>query len=227
MKLVLTCEHAGNKIPKQFRELFKGREELMSTHRAYDPGAFSLFKKLQPLSHQSFSHKWSRLVVEVNRSKGHSQLFSEFTKNLPEKLKETLLQKFYFPYRNEVERCLESVIDSGEITLHLSVHSFTPILEGKKRKTAIGLLYDPARIAEKNFCKEFKNELHKQLPEIKIRFNYPYLGKADGFTTYLRKRFPEHYLGVEIEVNQNLLENGRFPEAIENGIYSSLKKLIS
>ncbi len=123
--------------------------------------------------------------------------------------------------------CLESVIDSGEIILHLSVHSFTPILEGKKRKTAIGLLYDPARIAEKNFCKEIKNELHKQLPEIKIRFNYPYLGKADGFTTYLRKRFPEHYLGVEIEVNQNLLENGLFPEAIENGISSSLKKLIS
>lgn len=33
--------------------------------------------------------------------------------------------------------------------------------------------------------------------------NYPYRGRADGFTTQLRKRFPiKAYAGVELEVNQ-------------------------
>jgi hypothetical protein len=33
--------------------------------------------------------------------------------------------------------------------------------------------------------------------------NYPYQGKADGFTTTLRRQWPgDSYVGIEIEVNQ-------------------------
>jgi len=36
-----------------------------------------------------------------------------------------------------------------------------------------------------------------------VRRNYPYAGKNDGFTTYLRRRFPsDAYLGIELEINQ-------------------------
>jgi hypothetical protein len=39
-----------------------------------------------------------------------------------------------------------------------------------------------------------------------VRFNYPYRGVNDGFTTANRRVFaPQEYLGVEIEVNQKLL----------------------
>ena len=34
--------------------------------------------------------------------------------------------------------------------------------------------------------------------------NYPYLGKADGFTTSLRQEFQERYIGIELELNQKL-----------------------
>ena len=39
-----------------------------------------------------------------------------------------------------------------------------------------------------------------------IKFNEPYKGTDDGFTTYLRTKFSDdEYLGIEIEVNQKYL----------------------
>ena len=47
-------------------------------------------------------------------------------------------------------------------------------------------------------------------PSLRIRRNYPYLGKADGFVTHLRRRFKsEDYIGIELEMNQALVHAGR------------------
>jgi predicted N-formylglutamate amidohydrolase len=79
-------------------------------------------------------------------------------------------------------------------------------LNGVHRNADVGLLYDPQRKREKAFCKIWLTELVRQDPELKIRMNYPYRGTTDGFTTWLRKRHDEfQYVGVELEVNQNLV----------------------
>ena len=47
-----------------------------------------------------------------------------------------------------------------------------------------------------------------------MRRNYPYAGKGDGLTSYLRRRFgPAAYVGVELEVNQRIVAAGapQFP----------------
>ena len=76
MKLVLTCEHAFNTIPPEYQNLFTNARETLKSHRGYDPGALDLFYELKDLSDFSFFHETGRLLVEVNRSKGHSNLFS-------------------------------------------------------------------------------------------------------------------------------------------------------
>lgn len=39
-----------------------------------------------------------------------------------------------------------------------------------------------------------------------MRRNYPYLGRADGLTTHLRRALKTpRYLGIELELNQALL----------------------
>ncbi len=224
MKLVLTCEHASNRIPAPLKELFKGKEDILDSHHGFDPGAIELYKKLGPLAQKSFIYKWSRLVVEINRSIRHPQLFSEFTKPLAKNLKQDILQSYYFTYRNQVENHIKNILRTGAAVLHLSVHTFTSELSGKIRNADIGLLYDPARSSEKRFCRDFKDNLQREFPEFKIRFNYPYQGKADGFTTYLRQKFPDQYLGIEIELNQGVLQKKKFPKHIEKGIYTSLQK---
>jgi len=223
VKLILTCEHAFNTIPQEYQDLFINAEEILESHRGYDPGALDLFNELKDLADFSSFHETGRLLVEVNRSKGHSNLFSEFTKNLSETSKIKLLKEYYFPYRNSIEKQISNLIRKGEKLLHFSVHTFTPNLNEEIRNTDIGLLYDPSRSAEKEFCINFKRNLKDQNPELKIRFNYPYLGKADGFTTYLRKRFPENYMGIELEINQKFVSKNQMDRQIKNAVYKALE----
>ena len=56
-------------------------------------------------------------------------------------------------------------------------------------------------------------------PEINVRFNYPYRGAADGFTTYLRKCFPKNYVGFELEIRNDVILDMR------TSIYESLANL--
>jgi len=223
VKLILTCEHAFNTIPQEYQGLFINSEEILESHRGYDPGALDLFEELKDLADFYFFQETGRLLVEVNRSQGNSNLFSEFTKNLSEISKTRLLDKFYFPYRNSIENRILNLIGKGEEVLHFSVHTFTPSLDGAIRNTDIGLLYDPSKSGEKEFCINFKLNLIDQNSELKIRFNYPYLGKADGFTTYFRKRFPENYIGIELEVNQKFVSNNRMKSALKEQVFSALK----
>jgi predicted N-formylglutamate amidohydrolase len=225
VKLILTCEHAFNTIPQEYQDLFINAEEILESHRGYDPGALDLFNELKDLADFSFYHETGRLLVEVNRSKGHSNLFSEFTKNLSGKQKNEILTQYYFPFRDSVEKQISSIIEKGEKVLHFSVHTFTPKLNEEIRKTDIGLLYDPSRSEEKEFSKKFKQNLKNQNPELKIRFNYPYLGKADGFITYLRKKFTENYLGIELEVNQKFVSQNQMEYRIKNAVFLALKEV--
>jgi predicted N-formylglutamate amidohydrolase len=226
MKLLLSCEHGGNMIPEEYRSLFHGKEGILNSHRGFDPGALELFNRLKPLANHSFLSTTSRLLVELNRSPGHPQLFSEFTKSLSNKEKQQLLNEYYFPYRDEIEQLISKEIAQGKKVLHISVHSFTPILNGKIRETDVGLLFDPSKALEKDFVRIWKFNLGRFLPALKVRFNYPYLGRADGFTTYLRKKYPQNYMGIELEVNQALLENNKVAGEISNDLYLSLGESI-
>lgn len=226
MILILSCEHGGNEIPKKYKSCFKGKEAVLNTHRGFDPGTLDLFHELQDIAYFSKSNAISRLLIECNRSLHHPKLFSEFTKPLAELSKNSILENYYFPYRNSIEEAIANEINKGETILHLSLHSFTPKLNGEIRNCEIGLLYDSKRLQESNFCKKFRKMLLKSDPSLRIRLNYPYLGNADGFTTYLRKKFQNNYLGIEFEVNQKQLTNDKFPAELKIQLKNILQKLI-
>lgn len=226
MKLILTCEHGGNEIPSQYLRLFETAGEDLDSHRGYDPGALDLFLSLRKFASFEKYETVSRLLVELNRSLHHRQLFSEYTKELPSEEKKKILDKYYFPYRHEVEAKIAEDLQGGEKILHLSVHTFTPRLHSEVRNADIGLLYDPGRKLEKEICSRFKELLLRENPNLRIRFNYPYLGSADGFTTYLRKKFPTNYAGIEIEVNQKFVENDRLETGLKNAFFKALLELL-
>ncbi|PWI31407.1 N-formylglutamate amidohydrolase [Flavobacteriaceae bacterium LYZ1037] len=220
MKLVLTSEHGGNLIPKAYASLFINQQALLNTHRGYDLGSLDLFNYLKPLSSFSLSSTTSRLLIELNRSLHHKNLFSEFSMNLSLEEKEQLIKAYYLVYRNNVEKQIKYFIDSGETVLHVSVHSFTPILNEVIRNCDIGLLFDSRKASEKLFAKTLKKSLIKENPNYSVRFNYPYLGKADGFTTYLRKQFQENYLGIELEINQKFSENNKVDAQLKQSLFT-------
>jgi len=205
-RIIISCEHAGNKVPTQFRFLFKGKESVLQSHLGWDPGAFSVARSLaDALKVRLFHQDYSRLLIECNRSLDNPELFSKYSTGLNDMVKDYLIRKYYLSYRKKVERAIGKILDKGKPVLHLSIHSFTPALNGTKRKADLGLLYDPDRRSEENFSVHLKNELETLSPNLRVNFNYPYLGTDDGFTTYLRTKFPDDsYAGIEIEVNQNM-----------------------
>jgi predicted N-formylglutamate amidohydrolase len=209
-RLLITCEHGGNRVPARYAMLFRGQRKALDSHRGFDPGAIQLAKRFaSSFDAPLISSNVSRLVVELNRSLGHPRLFSEFTSVLDDAAKETLLDRYYYPYRNRVETWIADEVARGDFVLHLSVHSFTPELDGQVRTADVGLLYDPARPAERQYCDDWRTALRQHCPHLRVRRNYPYLGTTDGFTTYLRKRFgPHQYAGIELEVNQRFFAAG-------------------
>ena len=225
MKILITCEHGGNEIPLAYHAFFQHQQQALNSHRGYDPGTLDLFEVVKFLADFSLKSEVSRLLVELNRSLYHRQLFSEVSKEFSAEKKEEILQQYYFPYRNSVEKQIEIWRHLNEKVIHLPLHSFTPIFNGIERNTDFGILYDSSKTNEKNFSKNFKLQLQQELPQFKIRFNYPYLGKADGFTTYLRKKFPTNYTGIELEINQKYAVENQFSATIKQAIVRVLERL--
>lgn len=203
-QLVLTCEHGGNRVPGAYAHLFRGARRALESHRGWDPGALALAKTFQRrLRAPLFSTNVTRLLVEPNRSLAHSDLFSEFTADLDGITKKVILDRYYHRHRNRIESWIAEQTDADKSVVHLSLHTFTPQLKGQRRNADLGLLYDPRRPREKSFCDDWHTVLNQLRPDLRIRRNYPYLGKSDGFTTQLRKSFAaDQYAGIELEVNQ-------------------------
>ena len=223
MKLLVTCEHAGNEIPQELQERNLIPADVVATHRGYDIGAKDLYETLAKIAHFKISNTITRLLVDLNRSTHNKNVFSIYTRKLPLNVQQELLNNYYLPYRSKVIDFIERVRKTGESTLHVSVHTFTQNLNGIERNGDVTLLFDSANAFEKRFAQRWKEQLKNSNPELKVRFNYPYLGKSDGFTTYLRKAFPHSYAGIELEVNQKFATENKLPEWLKTQIEQSLK----
>lgn len=199
MKLILSCEHGGNRVASRFRKHFS--ERLLATHRGYDPGALALARDLSAATGAPlFYSTITRLLVELNRPLGHPRIFSAQALRLPEATREALLRRYYFPYWRQVERAASK---ASRRVLHLSCHSFTPKLAGVRRTTDIGLLFDPARPAEAAFCRRWRNAILERNPRLRVRYNDPYQGTFPSLVDSLRKKLGRRrYVGIQIEVNQ-------------------------
>ncbi|MFG0262023.1 MAG: N-formylglutamate amidohydrolase [Novipirellula sp. JB048] len=202
---LITCEHGGNACPPAYANLFASpgaRRDLLS-HRGHDVGSLQIGHQLsQQLNAELIASQTTRLLVDLNRSRHHPQLFSKYTARLPEPQQAALLDAHYHPYRRRVEGTIHALLESSRRIVHLSVHTFTPRFRGLNRPLEIGILYDPKRREESRFSEHLISGLKRHGSRLRVRHNEPYLGTDDGFTTQLRTQYASpRYLGLEIEIN--------------------------
>jgi predicted N-formylglutamate amidohydrolase len=207
--IVLTCEHAGNRIPAGLEQHFASpaAQAALDSHRGWDPGALGLGKVMaKRLAVPLLSTPWSRLLVEANRSEHRPKIWSRFTAGLPEEERERILARYWRPHRAEVEAAIRAAIARSRSVVHVAVHSFTPELDGEVRNADVAFLYDSARRPEAELARRWGERLRAVEPAVRVRNNYPYRGDTDGLPTALRKLHPAaRYRGYELEVNQALL----------------------
>lgn len=217
MSYIVTCEHATNFIPEEYRELFAIDPSVLDSHRGFDQGAREAANRIAAyLKAPLFHAPVSRLLVDCNRSPANPSLFSSFTKHMSENWKTRILTRYYHPFRNQVAQHVHSKAVRTRV-VHLSVHSFTPAFEGTVRTADIGLLYDPSRATERTCAATMKKTLERDYPQLRIRMNYPYRGVSDGHTTFYRKHFDEaRYIGIEIEFNQDLVNSEQWKPVVDS-----------
>jgi predicted N-formylglutamate amidohydrolase len=202
--LLVTCEHGGNRVPAAYVEWFEGADNVLASHRGYDPGALTMARALaRRLNGQLIFATVSRLVVELNRSTKNPRLFSPFIRQAPDAIRREIFERYYVPYWTSVQEAVQHALEKHSRVVHIGSHSFTPVLDGHVRDADIGLLYDPARSGEALLCARWRDTIRRRAPQQKVRRNYPYAGASDGLTRELRRRFsPSRYIGIELEINQ-------------------------
>lgn len=227
--LVLTCEHADHRVPRRHAKLFAGAADVLASHQGWDPGAWRIARLLaRRLARPLRVTRWSRLLVESNRSPTNPRIWSRFTRLLPRDERAQILDRYWRPHREEVEADVARAIARGERVLHVAVHSFTPVQGGEVRNADVGLLFDSRRPREREFARRWSALLGERASELRVRFNYPYRGATDGLATWLRKRHPAaRYRGFELELNQAIAAAPtwrRVGEALAASLAAALRK---
>src|SRR5262245_36981865 len=187
-RLLVSCEHGGNEVPPAYAPLFAGAAAVLDSHRGMDFGALDVARAFgERLGVTPATATVTRLVVDLNRSPYHRNVFSEYTRPLSRDDKRAVMDAHYWPYRKDVERRVERAARSGAFVLHVSAHSFTPELDGEVRNCDLGLLYDPRSGSECSFIEDWHAALRAHVPALRVRRNYPYLGVSDSLVTHLRR----------------------------------------
>ena len=230
--VVITCEHATNRVPPGLSSVFRAHRALLKSHRGWDIGALGVAERVAAgLASPLFVGEVSRLVIELYRSMDSSSLFSVATRDLDEDTRRGLIERHYTPWREATREHIERVMGarSGAV-MHLSVHSFTPVLNGKVRNVEIGLLFDPSRALERALCERWRAAIVRD-PDaagMRVKMNLPYRGTSDGHTTALRRVFrADRYAGVEVEVRNDLIARTRGQERVGEMLARTLRSVIA
>ncbi len=148
--IVLVCEHASNYIPAHMDRL--GLEEAdLERHIAYDIGASAVAQALsRALDAPLILNRFSRLIYDCNRAPEHeaampwvSEVYAiPANKNLSVAQKQQRIDEIYRPFHRALEDVLDSRAARGQKTALVSIHSFTRVYRGERRKVDLGLLFD-------------------------------------------------------------------------------------
>ncbi len=199
---------------------------MLDSHRGYDPGALVMARALAAAFKAPLvSSTVSRLLIDINRPLAHPLLYSVITRDTPAALRAGIAAQHHQPFWSKVERLVRQSVTRGRRVIHISSHSFTPVLNGEVRNADVGLLYDPARHGEATLCARWKTSLAASAAALRVRRNYPYLGNAAGLTAELRQRFPANaYVGIELEINQRIVRTaGARWTALRSTLIQSLR----
>ncbi|HET8946000.1 MAG TPA: N-formylglutamate amidohydrolase [Candidatus Polarisedimenticolia bacterium] len=205
--LVLTCEHASNRLPRGCRPRTEAERALLHTHWAWDIGAWEVARRLaRRLGAAAVGGGVSRLVVDLNRPVVDPSLvrreagwvkISWNARLLPLEI-ERRMHAFHLPYHDAIDRAILRLIVRGARPLLLSVHSFTPVYEGRRREFDMGVLFDRSRGHAERLLRGLRRE------GFEVRENEPYSGIA-GMMYSIHRHGTHHDLPcLELEMNQAL-----------------------
>ena len=209
-ELVLVCDHARNTIPRSMGTLGLASAAL-DTHIALDIGCEVLSAALADrLDSVLVVAGFSRLVVDLNRPPGHPTsipLTSDGieipgNQRLDERKRLTRIEEIFSPYHEAVSTEVNRVCARHPKAALISMHSFTPQMDGQRRPWHVGILWN----RDQRLSQTLLNSL-RSIPGLCVGDNQPYDARAHlGYTVDAYAHI-NSLAQVMIEVRQDLMES--------------------
>jgi predicted N-formylglutamate amidohydrolase len=205
---VITCDHAGRRIPRALGTLGLNEAEL-ATHIAWDLGARATAGHMaRALDAFLITQTYSRLVIDCNRPLGAPTSIvreSEMTR-IPGNESVSVVEaerraaSIFRPYHECIVAELERRQQGGVRTVFIAFHSFTPTFKNTSRPWHVGILHQrDSRLARVLL------ELLGRDRALCVGDNQPYAvsdATDYGVVEYGEKR---GHLHVELEIRQDLI----------------------
>lgn len=147
---LIVCDHASNRVPADLAGLGLA-SDLLLRHIAWDIGAAELSRRLADLLDvPAVLSGASRLVIDCNRRLDDPSSIPAASdgiaipgnRNLSGAARAARAARWFEPYHAETLARLDAWRARGRVVPVISVHSFTPVMNGFERPWHVGLLYD-------------------------------------------------------------------------------------
>ena len=207
--VLLVCDHASHRFPRSLGTM--GLDYLnRHSHVVHDIGAGTLVEMLaNNLGVTAVLCQYSRLIVDCNRELVDHNAFLKFNDgvdipanhNLRSDEKEKRASEIYWPYHNAIEGQIGRLKDQGINPVFISVHSFSPVINGEARKWEIGVLWDKDSTTAEFFLSNLGEAGYF------VGDNKPYSGKDPEDFTIDHHAEPSGLPHVGIEIRQDLIHH--------------------
>jgi predicted N-formylglutamate amidohydrolase len=148
--VLLTCDHASRAVPRALHGL--GLEpETLARHIGWDIGAAAVTRRLtRLLDAPAVLSGYSRLVIDCNREPEDATSIPEVSdgvvipgnRDLPATARDERRRALFEPYHAAIHQRIEAALAAGAVPALLSIHSFTPEMNGRARPWHVGVLWD-------------------------------------------------------------------------------------
>ena len=207
--ILLVCDHASCRFPQSLGDM--GLDPFARRcHLAIDIGAGPLTERLAAsLNVTAVVQNYSRLVVDCNRQLMDPGAFLEYgdgilvpgNRNLRQADKELRASALYWPYHVAIGDQVERLNALGPAPAFISIHSFTPVLNGESREWQMGVLWDKDDATRKIFLEGLREAGYQ------VGDNEPYSGKAPQDFTIDHHAEEIGLPHVGIEIRQDLIDD--------------------
>ena len=203
-EVLVVCEHASNRIPRDLHDLGLANE-VIESHVAWDPGALIVARALaERLDAALVEGCVSRLVYDCNRPPEavsaiprRSEIYDiPGNRDLSAVARAERVERVFDPFTAALAGAVER--HRGSLKVMVTIHSFTPVFNGVARSVEIGVLHG----SDDRLALAMMDCVPARAP-YDIRLNAPYDAK-DGVTHTLEA----HGAGlasVMIEIRNDLI----------------------
>jgi predicted N-formylglutamate amidohydrolase len=206
---LVLCDHAGRRVPKRLEHLGLPEHELRR-HIGWDIGAAEVARGVAVLlDAPALLCHVSRLVIDANRRPGRADSIPAVSDGTPVPGNQEIeaaearrrLRECFIPYHRAVARRIGRLRRRVGAPAIVSIHSFTPMLQGGWRPWQVAVLWDE----DDRLAAPMLAGLRRD-PALHVGDNEPYSGRYPvGYTIPFHARRPglPH---VTVELRQDLID---------------------